>query len=111
MRSDKYIEEDLKKEKLKDKITITFIAAALMVVPAGIVYKLEETKMETLAMYYESLLQESNQASYLQGYFDGLFGMENRYFEYTDSKGEGLVSMIKEEPMKKLVLTKKDINK
>lgn len=110
MRSDKYIEEDLRKEKLKDRLTAGFVAAALMIVPASIVYKMEEAKVETIAMFYETLLEESNQASYYQGYFDGLFGIENRYFEYTDSKGEGLVSMIKEEPVKKLVLTKKNIN-
>ena len=111
MRVTEDYEERLRREEIKDKITSTLVVAALVVTPAAIVYKIEEDKMESLSLYYESMLMESNQASYLQGFFDGLFGMENRYFIPTDEINNNIIEtkdliieLPKENHVKKLSL-------
>ncbi len=83
--------ERLRREEIKDKITTAVVITAIAVVPAAIVYKIEEDKMDTLCSYYESMLMESNQASYLQGFFDGLFGGENRYFTPTNGIDNNII--------------------
>ena len=111
MRSDKYIKEEKRKEEIKNRITATLLAFSLAVVSAGVVYKVEEDKMDTMRSYYEVLLEETNKTSYLQGFLDGLFGVTNNFFDYTDPKGEGLINTNDQiqiiEPEKALVLTKK----
>ena len=112
MRSDRYIEEDKRKEDLKDKITATVLGAAMIVIPAVAVYEFEEYKINTMRTYYETLLEETNKESYLQGFIDGMLGIDDNFYIYTDSKGEGMIETITSEiePEKKLVLTKKIIN-
>ena len=39
----------------------------------------------------EAMLMESNQASYLQGFFDGLFGVDNRYYIQTDEINNNII--------------------
>ena len=83
--------ERLRKEEIKDKITTAIVITALAVTPAAIVYKIEEDKIDTISSYYESMLIESNQASYLQGFFDGLFGVDNRYYIQTDEINNSII--------------------
>lgn len=111
MRTDRYLEEKIKKEELNDKVTAILVAAALAITPAAVVYKVEEDKMETMRSYYEALIQESNQKAYYEGFLDGLFGIDNKYYKYTDSKDEGLVNddIIVKNTEKKLVYTKNNI--
>jgi len=90
MRSDRYIEEDKRKEELKDKITATILGVSMVVVPAVAVYEFEEYKINTMSAYYETLLEETNKESYLEGFIDGMLGIDDKFYIYTDSKEEGL---------------------
>ena len=111
MRMDRYLEEKKKKEELNDKLTAIIVAATLAITPAAVVYKIEEDKIETMRSYYEALIQESNQKSYYEGFLDGLFGIDNKFYQYTDPKGEGLINddIIIKDTGKKLVYNKNNI--
>ena len=112
MRSDRYIEEDKRKEEFKDRITATVLGVAMIVIPSVAIYEFEEYRINTMRAYYETLLEETNKESYLQGFIDGMLGIDDKFYIYTDSKEEGLFRPIpsENEIEKKLVLTKKSIN-
>ena len=119
MRIDENYEERRKeelREEFKTKVTATLVAAALAVTPAAIVYKIEQDKMETMMEYYEILLEETNQNSYLQGYLDALFGtQDNNILPIDDQIGneiietkELILEIPKEMTVKKLAYVKKN---
>lgn len=104
-----------KKEELKDKIKVTVLAVAVATVPAATVYKIEQDKMDTMQMYYETLLEEEKENSYMKGFLDGLFGVEDNFFTPVDADiNERLIEtgyLVIEMPEKEktLVYVKKDI--
>lgn len=91
MRSDKYYEEDRKKQELKDRITVILVAGAIAITSSAIVYKIEENKLETMINYYETLIQETNEKSYLEGFLDGVFGVQNKYYTYSNTNPKVLI--------------------
>ena len=102
-----------KAEELKDRITSTLLAFALVVVPAGVVYKVEENRIETMQEYYQILLENETEKAYLQGYVDGIFGIQDNFVTPVNSKiDECLIEGIElinkmPEPEKKLTYVKK----
>ncbi len=99
-------------QELRDKIKVTLLVAALAVTPAAIVHKIDQDKMEIMSSYYETILEEEKEKSYMEGFLDGLFGKEDNFLTPVENiiETEDLVIKIPEEEQgKKLVYTKKNI--
>lgn len=105
-----------KEQELKDKITTTILVTAIAVTPAVIVHKVDQAKIDAMMNYYETIIEEEKEKSYMQGFLDGLFGVEDNFYTPVDTIKDGLIEtndlVIKipeEESAKKLVYTKKNI--
>ena len=105
-----------KTEEIKDRITATLLAVTLAVAPAAVVYKVEHDKLVTMSEFYQTLIEEEKQKSYLEGYMDGLFGIEDNFFTPVEKKIDDCIieklNLIKEIPeqesVKKLAYVKKN---
>lgn len=102
-----------KREEIKNKITVTVLATTLAVAPAAIVHKFDQLKIDAMINYYETMIEEEKEKSYMQGFLDGLFGVEDNFYtpveEILLDTNDLIVKIPEQEQAKKLVYAKKNI--
>lgn len=102
-----------KEQDLKDKITTTLLVTAIAVTPAAIVHKFDQAKIDTMVNYYETIIEEEKEKSYMQGFLDGLLGIEDNFYTPVEdilvNTNDLIVKLPEQEQTKKLVYTKRNI--
>ena len=105
-----------KEQELRDKIKTTILITAIAVTPAAIIHKIDQIKIDAMMTYYETVIEEEKEKSYMQGFLDGLFGPEENYLIPVDEVKDNIIEtndlvieLPEKEPVKKLVYTKNNI--
>ena len=95
------------KKELRKKVVATLIGTALVVGPPIVVHKIDQNKMEMMQSTYEILLEESTKNAYLEGFIDGLLGVDDKFYIYTNNNSDLVINESEIDTQKKLIFTKK----
>lgn len=105
-----------KEQELKDKITATLLVTAIAVTPAAIVHKVDQAQIDTMMNYYETIIEEEREKAYLQGFLDGIFGVEDNYYTPVEDENNNIIEskdliikLPEKEEGKKLVYSMKNV--
>ena len=80
-----------KEQELRDKIKTTILITAIAVTPAAIIHKIDQIKIDAMMAYYETVIEEEKEKSYMQGFLDGLFGPEENYLVPVDEVKDNII--------------------
>lgn len=105
-----------KEQELKDKITTTLLVTAIAVTPAAIVHKVDQAQIDAMMNYYETIIEEEREKAYLEGFLDGVFGIENDFYTQVEEVDNSIIEskdlvikLPEKEKNKRLVYSKNNI--